>query len=389
MVSLRRRVRLVHSLFSHDAAGESLGARSLRYATRARQPSRPRAYSTARPTPRKPSHSQVATYDTYRVGVRTGWPTSDIVPRASTWGRVSPGTEPRRLLTPFAAVEVTLKAVERRGAAAKTDALRTPGASDYGLLPLPELFLDRGLSWPPRHPASNVLNALACVVRAAEKRPLTVAALGGSITSGLAFGTLTGQDNANAGWLYHRKWAQWARAQWPRTQAEALNRTLNRGLPAVGPAFAALCLDAMLPEPFPDLVIVEYAINVQSPGPDPQWFELLLRRLLSSKSAPPAVLVLSSFKMARYDIREQCISEQRICEHGASDLAKQKPSASEADIERISLHYGVPVLSLRRAVGSALGTPPFVPSTFMRDCAHPNAQGHSWLATKWLSWIQH
>lgn len=70
---------------------------------------------------------------------------------------------------------------------------------------------------------------------------MTVASLGGSITSGLPFGTLTGDDAASAHWLYHRKLAAWLRAAWPDTQQEAMARSHNRGIPAVGPAFAALC----------------------------------------------------------------------------------------------------------------------------------------------------
>ena len=42
-----------------------------------------------------------------------------------------------------------------------------------------------------------------------------LAALGGSVTSGLPFGTFTGDDSKNAHWLYHRKLAEWFRAAWP------------------------------------------------------------------------------------------------------------------------------------------------------------------------------
>ena len=47
---------------------------------------------------------------------------------------------------------------------------------------------------------------------------------------------------------------------WDNIWAE-VNASHNAGLPAVGPSFATLCLRSLLP-PLPDLVLIEYAINL-------------------------------------------------------------------------------------------------------------------------------
>ena len=216
----------------------------------------------------------------------------------------------------------------------------------------------------------------------AARRSSTVAAIGGSVTSGLPFGTFTGDDHANAHWLYHRKLARWLSTQWPRTQHDALNRSFNCGLPAVGPAFTTLCLHALLPAA-PNLVLVEYAINVASAS-DVEWFELLIRKLLLS-DPNLAIIVVSSFKLVDADRVEvssrrfttECMSEQHICEQSGRTLRHAPGSSSESAIERVCSHYGLPLVSLRRALSDDIGRPPSTIASFMKDCAHPNPQGHS------------
>ena len=159
----------------------------------------------------------------------------------------------------------------------------TPGGGQYGdpSVALSEAQLDRAVSGSssaalqsnnniPRrgllhsHSASH---RLPCFVAAASRRPVTIAALGGSITSGLAFGTFTGDDHIRSHWLYHRKLASWLSRTWPNTNGDARNNSYNAGLPAVGPAFSTLCLHSLLPkvEPPVDLVLLECAQLIPNP----------------------------------------------------------------------------------------------------------------------------
>ena len=217
----------------------------------------------------------------------------------------------------------------------------------------------------------------------------------------MPFGTFTGDDSTRAHWLYHRKFAQWMHAQWPASQAGVLAASHNCGLPAVGPAFATLCLHSLLP-PAPDLITLEYAINVHAcrhsraggsaggggeaaapvcTSDDVQWFELLLRKLLG-RFPRAAIVVINTMRLGKRS-GDDCESEQSICESfGAAFRAPAGSGGSSAEraIEAVSAHYGVPVVSLRRAIGPELGAPPFFPSNFLKDCAHPNPLGHSWLA---------
>ena len=280
----------------------------------------------------------------------------------------------------FATVERQLVAVE--GGAMRVGDSRTPGGGHYGdaNVALTEAQLERGVSV-----GRDAKARLRCFLAEAERRAITVAALGGSVTSGLAFGTFTGNDHARSHWLYHRKFASWLARTWPVTNANARNTSYNAGVPAVGPAFAALCLHALLP-PAVDLVLIEYATNMQGEE-DARWLEVLLRKLL----APPsrvAVLAVSSLKLSGVrgasdggstpseSFDNTCLDEQRLCEsyggQGAHGERLKRASRAERVVAALYQHYAVPHVSLRRAVGEELGTPPYVLTNFAKDCAHPN-----------------
>ena len=167
------------------------------------------------------------------------------------------------------------------------------------------------------------------------------------------------------------------------------------------------------------MLLFRYAINIHGED-DSQWFELLVRKLLRT-SPNVAIIAISSFRLANPQGGVSCLSEQHICEtfanddprsrsrgsqsssrasaagrngHGgsvhndsitlaaaarATDFLRQ-PSDAERSIERVSTHYGIPHVSLRKALQDEFGTLPYVPSNAFKDCAHPNPQGHSWLA---------
>lgn len=212
---------------------------------------------------------------------------------------------------------------------------------------------------------------LACFHRLAAARPVTVAALGGSITAGLTYRmAMPGERNEN---LYHGFFARWLSARWPATQqhATAPNHTLNLGVPATGPTLFALCLSSLLRSP-PDLALLEFGINADEG--DLPFFVSLLRAL--RRARVPTIVV----NVHRYGSFKGCGSSVQCLP--AATFAAEATDSQAAALEELARAHGTPVVSLRRAVHDAamLGRPPFALASFMHDCRHPRTLGHAWLA---------
>ena len=219
---------------------------------------------------------------------------------------------------------------------------------------------------------------LGCFVRACAARPVVVAAFGGSVTSGLAYKVLSAKDQGGQDFahLYHRQLASWMGRRWPATQSRALelNQSINLGVPGTGPALTALCLTSMQPRP-PDLALVEFGINANAR--DLPHFTSLLRSLRDARVATIVVNV------ERYGSWRGCDSAHcRTPAYLARDEARRDeawPSQVRA-LEAIARSQSTPVVNLRRAIGTALGSPPYTLGRFMKDCRHPAALGHAWIA---------
>ena len=215
---------------------------------------------------------------------------------------------------------------------------------------------------------------LACFHRTAAARPVTVAALGGSITAGLAYRMVVpGERSDFLKNLYHHFFARWLSARWPATQLHATspNYTINLGVPATGPTLFALCLSSLLPSP-PDLALLEFGINADEG--DLAFFASLLRAL--RKARVPTIVV----NVHRYGAFSGCGSSIHCLP--AATFEAEAADSQAAALERLARAHSTPVVSLRRAVHEAvmLGQPPFVLAQFMNDCRHPRRLGHAFLA---------
>ena len=132
---------------------------------------------------------------------------------------------------------------------------------------------------------------LSCMRQRLNARlPITVAALGGSISAGSSYSVRYGGSGA---WLYHAKVAQALRAAFPVLGGPPqLHAHHNGALPATGPAFFEHCLDGQLPAAEatapPRLVLVEFGVNTDG---DPAAFERMLRKLLKVRPAVAVVVV--------------------------------------------------------------------------------------------------
>ena len=159
----------------------------------------------------------------------------------------------------------------RRGAHAYN---MSTGISSYTsfVAPLDTTMLSDGILGAQADPR------LSCFMQTAARRPVTIGALGGSITAG------SGLNVASRGggprWLYPKRLVAWLAARWPHQANASL---LNLGIPGTGPTMFALCLQSLLAAP-PDLVLLEFGINAAAA--ELRWFEVLLRVLRRAQVDP-------------------------------------------------------------------------------------------------------
>ena len=210
---------------------------------------------------------------------------------------------------------------------------------------------------------------LACLHRRAQRRPITIAALGGSITTGVSYQAVA-DGKVSHSWLYHQRLARWLQTRWPEHQQEITspNRTLNLGVPATGPAFFALCLPSLLARP-PDLVLLEFGVNAQEAELD--HFTALLRSM--AEANVPTIVV----SVRRYGSWSGC--SVGSCKD-PSELAVEPADSVATKLEDLARRHSTPVVSLPRALQGAIASAPRGSiSAFMGDCRHPNSRGHNYL----------
>ncbi|MCY4747314.1 GDSL-type esterase/lipase family protein [Pelomonas sp. UHG3] len=187
--------------------------------------------------------------------------------------------------------------------------------------------------------ANTALQAVMKRVDAGE--PVTLAVIGGSITTGYA-----AQPPRENGWA-----ALLARSLGPRV------RLVNAGVSGTDSAAAAHRLQAQLLDAQPDLVIVEFGVNDQwlDPAVRGSSYEALLRRLLTAKRAP-AVVVLG-------------LTQQGNQPRDATDLQLQ-----------LAAHYGLPALDFGRWMQARVDAGTDRWAALYDEPVHPNATGHQRIA---------
>ncbi len=167
---------------------------------------------------------------------------------------------------------------------------------------------------------------------------LNIAAVGGSVTSGLTYGIL----KKNVGWMYHSQLKRML-----EKQGTAVN-IWNGGIPGTGPWLQYHCLTSRLKRP-PDLAIVEYAVN----------------------TLPSELKVYE--KLLEFLKRHTTVIALHAHYYGTRGAVFKR---AERDMERIAKKHDIPVVSLEAAV--SLGN--YSIDYFMRDMRHPNIHGHSMMA---------
>lgn len=197
------------------------------------------------------------------------------------------------------------------------------------------------------HAADARLQAVMKKLDAGE--PITLATLGGSITTGYA-----AQPPREQGWA-----ARLARALGPRV------KLVNAGLSGTDSATAVHRLQAQVLDAAPDLVVVEFGVNDQwlDPAVRGSSYEALLRRLLTA-AKPPAVVVL-----------------------GLTQQGNQARDATDLQL-RLARHYGLTALDFGAWMQArvAAGTDRW--AALYDEPVHPNGLGHQRIAQALLETLR-
>ncbi|KAK3267498.1 hypothetical protein CYMTET_22694 [Cymbomonas tetramitiformis] len=210
-------------------------------------------------------------------------------------------------------------------------------------------------------------------------KPISIAAIGGSVTKG---------RNAAREERYLFQLARWLQTAFP-----AQHMVHNGGVSASPIKYMNLCVREHVPADV-DLVIVEYAVNQMLPGVNiakampVMQYERMIRKLLAFESRP-AVILLQTFGWSR--------GFNRIASNTWSSFFE----TPEDHFAVVAKYYGLPSLSLRDAIfhnvlrkekgynlESVLADCP--PEAVVRNaepepgpglCIHPSGKGHGFLAS--------
>jgi len=201
------------------------------------------------------------------------------------------------------------------------------------------LGLAVSLMLPATGQAEPRLQAVMKRLEAGE--PITLATLGGSITTGYA-----AQPPREKGWA-----ALLARSLGPKV------KLVNAGISGTDSAAGVQRLQAQVLDKSPDLVIVEFGVNDQwlDPAVRGSSYEAILRRLLTAKQ-PPAVVVL-----------------------GLTQQGNQARDAVDLQL-KLAAHYGLTALDFGRWMQARVESGQDRWAALYDEPVHPNGTGHQRIA---------
>jgi lysophospholipase L1-like esterase len=172
--------------------------------------------------------------------------------------------------------------------------------------------------------------------KARRGEPITLGAIGGSITAG-AFAT-TKQNS------YPGRLLGWWREQFPRCEI----RMVNAGVGGTGSMYGALRAGKDLLSSRLDFVVIEFAVNDN--WTDGEAFEGLVRQILAQPNQPAVLLLFMMWK------------------NGGNDQEMQA---------RVGAHYHLPMVSFRDALWPEMAAGRLKWSDYIVDSVHPNDAGHA------------
>ncbi len=179
------------------------------------------------------------------------------------------------------------------------------------------------------------------LAKARRGEPVSVAVIGGSITSGAS----ASSPEKNYGALI----ARWWRTTFPKSKIHFV----NAGIGATGSNYGALRAQRDLFAHRPDFVVIEYGVNDPNDRASAETLEGLVRQVLKQANQPAVALM---FMMHRNGTNAQEW-------HG-----------------KVGRHYALPMLSLRDALWPEIEARRMKWEDVEADVVHPNDRGHAYAA---------
>jgi lysophospholipase L1-like esterase len=175
------------------------------------------------------------------------------------------------------------------------------------------------------------------LARAARGEPITLGAIGGSITHTAAA--------SKPRFRYVNRVAAWIERRFPGCRV----RIVNAGRGATGSNYGALRADRDLLGQKPDLVICDWAVNDGAGEEFGESLEGIVRRALALPSQPPVVLIMFS----------------------------RKDGTNVQDrLATVGTHYDLPMVSYRDAMWAEIRGGRLTWDDISPDEVHPNDRGH-------------
>jgi lysophospholipase L1-like esterase len=184
----------------------------------------------------------------------------------------------------------------------------------------------------------NTARLQAVIEKARRGEPITVAAIGGSITAG-------GAATKDAKNRYVNRLAAWFAKNFPKAKV----RAVNAGIGGTNSYYGAMRLQADVLVHKPDLVVVEYAVNNMSDRGFAESYEGVLRQILRD---PQKIAVIELFFMHKDGENAQTWQEM------------------------LGRHYQLPMVSFRDAWWPEFTAGRAAWEDLYADVVHPNDTGH-------------
>ncbi|HPS52784.1 MAG TPA: SGNH/GDSL hydrolase family protein, partial [Phycisphaerae bacterium] len=179
-----------------------------------------------------------------------------------------------------------------------------------------------------------------------DSRPITYAAIGGSITGGA---------NASSPELsYVSRFGQWL-------DSKTHCRTINAGIGATTSMFGAYRAHDDILSASPDIITIEFAVN-DTCNPDTAGsFEWLVRQCVDQPQMPLVILIFT------------------MCHDGSNLQNIHIP---------IGRHYGLPMLSFRDAIYPDIASGQLSWPELSSDDVHPNDDGHRFISEMLIRFLE-
>lgn len=188
--------------------------------------------------------------------------------------------------------------------------------------------------------------ALAAVMRkAADRSPVTIACIGGSITEG----TIS-SGSEDSGLAFKEPYANIFFRWWEDTFPETSFTFINAGIGATDSYLGVHRVQKDVLDHHPDLVLVEFSVNDQSSVIHKRNYDNLVRRILLSEDAPAVMLLF---------------------------MGQTNGNTTQDIHSLIGFNYKLPMISYSNVINHMMEKNRYTEQQLSGDTVHPSGLGHA------------